>query len=63
VKKNILKSVIIWQRFKQERGCLTHFVRLAHTLLKDEEKARCGGNFNIHLTANLPKNLSVEKRF
>jgi len=38
-----------------------HFGRLAHTLLKDEEKARCGGN--IHLTANLPKNLSVEKRF
>ena len=34
------KSVNIWQSYKQERGCLTHFARLANTLLKDEENAR-----------------------
>jgi len=26
--------------YKQERGCLVQFVRLANTLLKDEESAR-----------------------
>ena len=35
--KKLLKSVNIWQTYKQERGCLMHFVRLANTLLKDEE--------------------------
>jgi len=30
----------IWQSYKQERGCLIHFARLANTLLKDEESAR-----------------------
>ena len=35
-----LKSVNIWQSYKQERGCLMHFARLANTLLKDEESAR-----------------------
>jgi len=30
----------IWQSYKQERRCLVHFVRLATTLLKDEESAR-----------------------
>ena len=34
------KSVNIWQSYKQERGCLTHFARLANTLLEDEESAR-----------------------
>ena len=29
------KSVNIWQSYKQERGCLMLFVRLASTLLKD----------------------------
>jgi len=29
--------VNIWQSYKQERGCLMHFARLANTLLKDEE--------------------------
>jgi len=41
--KRFLKSVNIWQIFgffKQERGCLIHFVCLANTLLKDEESAR-----------------------
>ena len=30
----------IWKSYKQERGCLMHFARLANTLLKDEECAR-----------------------
>ena len=30
----------IWQSYKQERGCLMHFARLANTLLNDEESAR-----------------------
>ena len=30
----------IWQSYKQERGCLMHFARLANTLLKDKESAR-----------------------
>jgi len=39
------KSVNIWQRYKQERGCLMHFVHLATTLLKDEEKQILTGHF------------------
>ena len=35
--KKKLKSVNIWQSYKQEGGCLVHFVCLATTLLKDEE--------------------------
>jgi len=35
-----LKSVNIWKSYKQERGCLMYFVRLATTLLKVEESAR-----------------------
>jgi len=31
------KSVSTWQSYKQERGCLMHFARLANTLLTDEE--------------------------
>jgi len=41
--KFLLKSVNIWQSYKQERGCLMLFVRLASTSLKDlkdEESAR-----------------------
>ena len=39
--KKILKSVNIYsQSYKQKRGCLMHFVRLAITLLKDEESTR-----------------------
>jgi len=37
-KKN-LKSANIWQSYKQEGGCLVHFVRLATTLLKVEKTA------------------------
>jgi len=32
-----MKSVNIWQSYKQERGCLMHFAHLANTLLKGEE--------------------------
>jgi len=32
--------VNILQSYKQERGCLMHFVHLSTTLLKDEESAR-----------------------
>ena len=35
-----LKSVNIWQSYKQERGCLMHLAHLTNTLLKDEESAR-----------------------
>jgi len=38
VSEKNLKSVNIWQSY--ERGCLMYFVRLANTLLKDEESAR-----------------------
>ena len=34
------KSANIWQSYKQERGCLMHFARLANTLLTDEESVR-----------------------
>jgi len=44
-------SVNIWQSYKQERGCLVHFARLANTLLKDEESAR----YNHVLTCNFVK--------
>jgi len=44
--KKKLKSVNIWQIYEQEGGCLVHFVCLATTLLKDEERAR-----NNHLLA------------
>ena len=36
---DIFKSVNIWQSYKQERGCLMHFARLANTLLQDEDSA------------------------
>jgi len=64
--------VNIWQSYKQERGCLMHLVRLANTLLKDEESARDNDvlacNFakliftdtyflELRLTATLPRNL------
>jgi len=42
-----LKSVNVWQSYKQERGCLMHFVRPANTLLTGEESAR-----NKHVLAS-----------
>ena len=38
--KTFVKSVNIWQSYKQERDCLVHFVRLANALLKDREIVR-----------------------
>ena len=38
--KKFLKLVNISQNYKEERGCLVHLVRLATTLLKEEESAR-----------------------
>jgi len=35
-----IKSVNIWQSYKEERGFVMHFARLANTLLKDEESTR-----------------------
>ena len=40
VSEKSLKSVNIWQSYKQECGCLMHFAHLANTLLKDEESTR-----------------------
>jgi len=37
--EKFFKSVNISQSYKQERGCLVHFVRPATTLLKDEKSA------------------------
>jgi len=45
------KSVNIWQSYKQERGSIVHFVRLATTLLKDEE----GTQGNHVLACNFAK--------
>ena len=57
--KTFFKSVNIWQSYKQERGCLTHFARLANTLLKDEESAR-----NNHVLAyNFAKCSRILKMF
>ena len=47
----------IWQSYKQDRGCLTHFARLANTLLKDEESARD----NRVLACNFAKYLPIKK--
>jgi len=55
VRVKFFKSVNIWQRYKQERGCLMHFARLANTLLKDKESAR-----NNHVLAcNFAKYLPI----
>jgi len=39
VSEFFFKSVNIWQSYKQERGCLMHFVRLTNTLLKTGKSA------------------------
>ena len=49
----------IWQNYKQERGCVMHLVRLANTLLKDEESARD----NHVLAGNFAKYLPIKKLF
>jgi len=48
------KSVNIWQSYKQERGCLMHFARLANTLLKDEESARDNRVFDCNFAKYSP---------
>jgi len=52
-----LKSVNIWQSYKQERCCLMHLAPLANTLLKDEESARD----NHALACNFAENLPIYK--
>jgi len=51
----MLKSVNIWQTYKQERDCLVHFARMANILLKDEESARD----NHALACNFAKYLLI----
>jgi len=51
-----LKSVNVSQSYEQERGCLTHFARLANTLPKDEERAR----YNRVLACNCAKYSPIE---
>jgi len=47
-----------WQSYKQERGCLVQFARLANTLLKDEDSAR-----NNHVLAcNFAKYSPIKKK-
>jgi len=52
---NFFKSVNIWQSYKEERDCIVHFVRLANTLLKDEESA----GDNHFLACNFAKHLPI----
>jgi len=49
--------VNIWQSYKQERGCLMHFARLANTLLNDEESTRD----NHVLACNFAKYSPIKK--
>jgi len=59
VSEKKLKSVNIWQSYKQERGCLMHFARLANTLLKDEESTQ-----DKHVLAcNFARYLPIKKNF
>jgi len=55
--KNVSKSANIWQSHKQERGCVMHFVRLANTLLNDEESTRD----NHVLACNFAKQSPINK--
>jgi len=52
---NFFKSVNIWQSYKEERDCIVHFVRLANTLVKDEESA----GDNHFLACNFAKHLPI----
>ena len=44
----------IWQSYKQDRGCLMHFARLANTLLKDEESTRDNNVFACNFAKYSP---------
>jgi len=48
-----LKSVNIIKSYEREGSCLVHFVRLAITLLKDEESARDNHVLQCSLNAAL----------
>ena len=43
-----LQSVNIRQTYKQQRGCLMHFVRLANTLLIVEDVHACNTHTHTH---------------
>jgi len=58
VKIFFLKSVNIWQSYKQEHGCFTRFARLANTLLKDDKSVRD----NHVLAYNFAKYLPICKK-
>jgi len=54
-----LNLMNIWRSYKQDRCSFVHFVRLANTLLKDEESAR-----DNHLFAcNFAKYSPTQKKF
>ena len=54
IKAGLLLSLRV-KKYKQERGCLMQFARLANTLLTDEESAR-----DIHVIAcNFAKYLAI----
>ena len=52
------KSANIWQSYEQERGCLTHFARLANLLLKYEESAQNYGRESVAHCFGPPSTLS-----
>jgi len=53
------KSVNIWQSYKQERGCLIHFARLANTLLKTKKV----NETIMFLLVTLPNIYTFKKKF
>jgi len=65
VSENFIKLVNIWQSYKQQPGCLVHFVRLANTLLKDEESAQDNHVFACNFGKYSPilKQISLYKSF
>jgi len=48
--KKMLKSVNIWQSYKQERGCLVHFLRLLAKKIRPRVTLATLGSsyFNVH---------------
>ena len=52
--EQILKSVNIWQSYKQKRDYLMHFARLTNTLLKDEKSAQDNHVFACNLAKYSP---------
>jgi len=54
-----LKSVNIWEKYKQERGCPMHFVRLANTLLKVHETTR--DETGSHFVTQRPSDPGIQR--